>query len=373
MIYTVFTRPSDPSRQWHADLLESSWQRAQQPGELVRLTPTAAGGSAPAHDKATVVPTLAWNPHPYTGDQYEGYDMPASLLEWLFRTGVEGTVLILDSRSILTKAITDEVEPGTAVATPWPEFPSGEGPFGLAMSYKFVECYCVNRTLALAPVQPPLLMHSSDLRKIAPRWAELTALIRADGQDTHGKPADADRLAYCIAAAEYRVRHDARALGTDTSDESTDAPVIGYRRPVESPRGEIVWDDHTYEPWSEVYPEKAAPGAGRVLLSHLNEMATRIQSGADLAAKRPLRKGGVREARVLDETQLEVPGYRDFVTLNASAAAIWDLCDGERNLAGIVEELERRFDAPTETLRDAVRSTARELVAAGAIELEESV
>ena len=56
---------------------------------------------------------------------------------------------------------------------------------------------------------------------------------------------------------------------------------------------------------------------------------------------------------------------------NSSAAAIWELCDGNHSLAQIVAELERRFDAPREVLHQSVRSTAIELVAAGALELEE--
>ena len=40
-------------------------------------------------------------------------------------------------------------------------------------------------------------------------------------------------------------------------------------------------------------------------------------------------------------------------------------------MAEIVAELERRFDAPRETLSAAVESTTRELESAGALELED--
>jgi len=371
MIYTVFTLPAEPTLQWHADLLEYSWQRVRQPGELVRLTPTLPDQSLPAHGKARVVATMSWNPHPYTDDTYEGYDAPMAVLEWLFANKIEGTILLLEPRSILRSPVSEEVVPGSALAAPWSDLPTGEGPFGLASHLQFLECYCVNRTLKVAPVRMPLLVHSSDLRKIAPRWGELTAIIRAEGKDLHGKLRYADRLAYTIAAAEYRLVHAHHSLCSGTADEKVDAPIIDYSRPIEASSGEIVWDERVYEPWNTVFPEKARPGVGRDFLARLNELATRTQSGADLASKRPQRCGGVREARLLDEMRLEIPGCTEFVTLNSSAAAIWELCDGTRNLAEVVGELERRFDAPRDALRNAVRSTTIELAAAGALELEE--
>jgi len=371
VIFTVFAAPADPSLQWRAQLLEYSWQRAHQPGELVRLTPTPPGSSAPAHSKAVVKQTLAWNPHPYTNDEYAGYDTPSAVMEWLFRDRVEGSVLLLGLNSVLHSAVTEEVSPGKVLAAAWPDMPTGEGPFGLAMNLKFLKCYCVNRELALAPVQLPILIHTSDLRKIAPRWAELTAIIRSEGRDTHGALGCADRIAYALAAAEYRLLHAHSDLRNGTDDETGSAPVTDYSRAVESARGEIVWDEQVYEPWSAVYPEKAKPGRGRDFLALLNEYATRRQSGADLAAKRPLRRSGVRESRVLEDMHLEVPGYTEFVTLNSSAASIWELCDGRRTLAQIVAELGQLFDAPRETLQTAVESTAAELVAAGALEVED--
>jgi len=372
MIFTVFTAAANPINQWRAELLEYSWRRLRQPGELVRLTPLPPGQIAPAHLAAQVVETLAWNPHPYTDDEYAGYEVPTAVQEWLFRERVEGTVLLLGPNSILQKAVTEEVRPGKVLATPWPELPSGEGgPFGLKAELKFLECFCVNRDLPLAPACLPLLIHTSDLRKIAARWAELTAIIRAEYVGPEGRFADADRLAYAIAAAEYRVDHDLTDLGVGTDAKRSEAVVIEFGQPIESPRGEIVWDDRVYEPWNDVYPEKARPGAGRDFLALLNELATRRQSGADMAVTRPSRCSGVRQARVLDELHLEIPGLPDPVVLNHSAAAIWELCDGKRTVAEIVAELERRFDVPHETLSAAVESTTRELKSTGALELED--
>jgi hypothetical protein len=373
MIFTVFTAGCEPAGDWRAQLLEYSWRRLRQPGELIRLTPTRAGQEQPRHRAARVVATSSWNPHPYTNDFYAGYETAAAALEWLFRERIDGTILLLGPRQVLQHSVVEEVRPGQARANPWPDLPRGDGPFGLSADLRFLECYCVNRELPLAPVRLPLVIHSTDLRKIAARWSELTAIMRAEHQGVHGKLADADRIAYAIAAAEYRLQHQVAELATDTDGPSGDVPVIDYVRPIESPRGEIIWDEQVYQPWADVFPERARPGAGRDFLALLNEMVTRLQSRADLGLTRPLRRPGVREARIVDDLHLEVPGAADPILLNHSAAAIWELCDGTRTLAQIAGELAQRFEAPHEALNAAVESTTRELENAGALELEDLI
>jgi hypothetical protein len=90
-----------------------------------------------------------------------------------------------------------------------------------------------------------------------------------------------------------------------------------------------------------------------------------------MSAIRPARRPGVREARILEDLHLEIPDSPDPVCLNASAARIWELCDGKRTLAEIVGELERNFDVPRKTLSAAVESTTKELESVGALELED--
>ena len=184
-------------------------------------------------------------------------------------------------------------------------------------------------------------------------------------------PDDADLIAYAIAAAEYRLHHETAEIELGTGESSADAPLIDYRQPVESKRGEIVWDERVYEPWTEVHPEKARAGVGRDFLALLNELVSRRESGSDMEVTRPLRRPGVREARILEDLHLEVPGTKDPVTLNHSAAAIWELCDGTNTLGQIVGALERRFEVERDTLRAAVESTTKELEDAGALELED--
>jgi uncharacterized protein len=71
-------------------------------------------------------------------------------------------------------------------------------------------------------------------------------------------------------------------------------------------------------------------------------------------------------ARELPESRERVvydPATHAVAVLNATAALILDLCDGERDVAGILAELERRYAAPRERLRADLAATLTDLVA----------
>jgi hypothetical protein len=372
MIFTVFSGAADEAAQWHAELLEYAWGRVKQPGELVRLAAVGPHQALPRHRFARVVGTLRWSPHPYTGDVYAPYDTAAALLEWLFMERIEGTVLLLDTHCLFRAAVAQEVGPGEARATAWPGLPhTGQGPFGLGPHFAFLERYCVNRTLELPRVMLPLLIHSSDLRKIAARWLELMSIIRVetahgsqDGRDA------ADQVAYAVAAAEAGIPHAVADLAVDTAARDSAAPILDYRRPIESARGEVVWDARRYRSWDRVDPDAAAPGTGRDVLTVLEEFIARRAAGGELAFLRPRRRTGVRVGRVLDQTVLEVPGRADTLSLNSSAAAIWELCDGARGLADLTRELASRFQIAPEAMRADVQSVIERLESVGALDLE---
>lgn len=327
MIFTVFCTTADPQAQWQAELLEYSWGRARQPGELVRLVATAPGAALPRHRLARVVPTLSWSPHPFNRDRYPPYDTAASVLEWLFTERVDGTVLLLGESSIFRSPIAREAERGTAHAMAWPGLPRGDGPFGLGPGFRFLDACCVDRSLALAAVKLPLLIHSSDLRRLAARWLEMMSIIRVETNvDARGPRDDADAIAYAIAAAEAGVAHTVVdfAIGTDASNGAE--PIVA-------------------------------------------EFAARRAEGGDLAFLRPCPHPSVREGRILGQLFLEIPGRSDTLTLNASGAAIWGLCDGVRSLAEVNRDLEARFAMPAGSLRSDVAAAIERLEGIGALRL----
>lgn len=55
------------------------------------------------------------------------------------------------------------------------------------------------------------------------------------------------------------------------------------------------------------------------------------------------------------------PATHEVAVLNRTAAWIFDLCDGERTVAGILEALQERYDAPEEALRRDLESTLADL------------
>ena len=378
MIHTVFCASATDALQWQSELLEFSWRSVRQPGELVRLVASDPGGALPQHRLAHVVPTIRWSPHPYTGDRYAGYQQSASLLDWLFEEGVDGTILLVEPDCVFRAPVEVEVEPGHAVASPWDGLPRVDlTPFALGPDYQFLERFCVNRSLLPAAVTLPLLVHSRDLRRIAPRWLELTGIIR---EELRGKPidaSDADRIAYAVAAAEAEVEHEVRnfvlATGSGDGDAERHAPILSYAEPIESQDGQVVFDKRSYRPWQMPETHSAAAPGGRELLALLANFAGRREQGGDLAVLRPVRRAGVREARVLDQMVLDVPSRADSLSLNPSASAIWQLCDGHRSLYDIACELEARFDVPAGGLHADVEATAEFLEKTGSLELDMAV
>jgi hypothetical protein len=369
VIYTVFCTSAGATLQWQSELLEYSWGAVRQPGELVRLVATPPGAPAPRHRLARVVETLCWAPHPYTGDRYPPYDRPASLLQWLFEERIDGTILLVEPGCVFRSPVGTEARRGRATATAWPGLPRGEGPFRLGPGFGFLERFCVDRSLELPAVTLPLLIHASDLRRIAPRWLELASIIREETAGSEqGSLQDADRIAYAIAAAETGVRHTAAEMSVGTDAPESAASILDARQPISLADG-TAWNPGAYTSWDPVHPELAPPGTGREFLGLLAAYIERRGQGIELAFLRPCRHKGVREGRILGSLFLEIPGRSDTVSLNASGAAIWACCDGNRSLAEINRELEARFQMPPGSLRADVQAVIQRLEAIGALRL----
>ncbi|HEY4184861.1 MAG TPA: PqqD family protein [Polyangia bacterium] len=377
MIHTIFcSAASQAERPWQTELLGYSWGRARQPGELVHLAARGAE-TARCHPQARIMETRSWSPHPYTGDVYPPYQKAAALMEWLFVDGNEGTVLLLEPTSVFRAPLSNEVRPGQARAAPWRDLPRGDGPFGLGPGFEFLSAFCVDRALELPAVRLPLLIHSSELRKLAPRWLELMSIIRAEtaGQP-HGPRPDADELAYVIAAAEAGIPHAIADLGASTGRAEaleappSGAPILDYRRSIRALDGTVAWDAGSYRDGTPVQPEAVTPGLEREFLRLFADLLERRAQGLELSQLRPHRQQGVREGKILGSMFLEIPGREDTVSLNSSGAAIWEICDGTRSLAEINRELETRFEMPPGSLRPDVEVVIKRLEGIGALRLE---
>lgn len=64
-----------------------------------------------------------------------------------------------------------------------------------------------------------------------------------------------------------------------------------------------------------------------------------------------------------------MPGQEIGVSLNRSARAIWELCDGRRTLAEISQELGRDLGCPGDELLDDVEAAVRQLSELSLVEM----
>lgn len=73
-----------------------------------------------------------------------------------------------------------------------------------------------------------------------------------------------------------------------------------------------------------------------------------------------------------EEVLLHVPGSPSAHSLNASARAIWALCDGQRSIDAIAGDLTLRFEVPPGESLAAVRDVVGRLADLGLVELSDA-
>lgn len=354
MFYTVFSTNDNPYMQWQSDLLEYSWKRVGQEGELIRLVATDKPQNLPTQKHARCVATQLWDVHPETGDAYPIYNKPASLLEWVFRERPEGTVLLLDPDCIFRKPVERRVAPGFPASQAWVNFstqnPGAKNPFGIGAAFSFLADHCLKTDIRIDPVMIPTLVHTRDLRKICARWLELCGIIRDKYRNAAGVPIwEADMYAYLAACAEYDLQHEPISLGVCTNwgpDDAPDAPLIHYCQPILGKDGVEQFNKYHYKPWALVdSPAEPLHWYGAELISIVNSYiydltgTVRPLSRSDV----PVWTNGVMEGRVLGEMLLEQPADGSSMWMNVSGIAVWNLCDGSHSIGEIAERLSEEY------------------------------
>ena len=79
------------------------------------------------------------------------------------------------------------------------------------------------------------------------------------------------------------------------------------------------------------------------------------------ASDRPRRDPSVAWRVIQGEAVMVLPSTGKVHTLNAVGTRFWELVDGQRSLADIVEQLEEEFDAPADAIAADCRRFASEL------------
>jgi hypothetical protein len=355
LIYTVFSTTDSPSQQWQSEFLEYSWKRVGQPGELIRLVATEQR-TLPAHRYARAIATPSWQVHPTSRDDYAPYNKPAGLLYWLRTERPEGTVLLVDPDCVFLEPIHREVGVGFPVAQQWigVSYATDAAGFGLDRRFAFLEEQCVRPRIPAQLGMIPTLIHTRDLERIAARWLDMTALVRQEVTDYHGRRMwESDMFAYAIVTAEADLEHELTSLGVCTNwspEDAVDAPIIHYCQPIEDTAGEPIWSKHSYQPWARVAePERARHDYGRKLLTLVNRWVNG-RASTELEGARPRGRVGVREIRRPAGMVLCMPGSNREFSLNPAAERLWALCDGARTVNDIREQLKREFATGDGTL-----------------------
>ncbi len=266
-IYSVVCTDAHPGAQWQCELLEHSWRRAGQPGELIRLFAAEEHEPLPVQRHARVLRTQPANVHPESGDHYPPYNRLYSLQAWLEREQPRGTVVLLDCDFVFRAPIARPASPNEPAAQEWYAF------YLSAELRAIVEELAPGTADRVQPVTWPTRIHSEDLARLMPRWIERTGQLRARVGGW-----ESDMLAFAVASAELDIHYQLESLAAwiDWPEDFTaGASIIHYCRPVESEDGRRLWYKWDYAPWEplNVDPEEAKLDYCRELLTMLDEYA----------------------------------------------------------------------------------------------------
>lgn len=353
MLYTVTFFDPKAQHEWQADLLETSWKHARQEGVLVQLLQCSGSkGREVTKPRFAHRVTLGVSASRAPAS-HDPSALPAALLEWIYREDPQGSVLILPPDCVFRTAVKRRVAPGKAIAQSWPlsgmRKPVSKHPFGFPPGFSFLSKVSSRPLAETTPVRLPVLIHSDDLRRIAPRWLQLCNLICEHCRDSSGNPiATAADYAYLAASAEYGIAHEGARLLTSVAAPSDNelGPLLSYLEPLVSVTGETLFNKDA-EHQDPYLPKNLAPvnPAGYEFAAVFNACAdaNRATSGKPGLRHRPRWRSGVLEGRVMDELMLEIPSEERNLWLNATGKEIWLLCDGSRNIEDIRSEVSGRY------------------------------
>ena len=242
--YTVVCTDLSPYINWQCELLEYSWSRINQPGNIVRLVACEESKELPQHRFMDVIRCRPSSYHPTSNDHYPPYNRLFSLQEWLQDNDINGSILILDPDVIFQKPLKKCVDSGRPLAQHWIDF---------GISDAFTKSIRANSDVALDRLRPitwPAIIHSDDLRKMLPRWIEVTLGIR---DEIHRQ--ESDMFGFVVAAGELDIKFDLSmhtAFMPWTDEQVGDCPLIHYCQSVLSTDDTELWNKYRYTPWHRI-------------------------------------------------------------------------------------------------------------------------
>ena len=79
----------------------------------------------------------------------------------------------------------------------------------------------------------------------------------------------------------------------------------------------------------------------------------------------PIQVSGVLDYRLAEEMVVYDPVRSQAASLNGTARALWDLCDGSRSVHMLCDEIVKRFDVSHEEASSQVQSAVEQLCELG--------
>lgn len=267
MIYTVVCTDINDYVHWQCELLEYSWSRINQPGKLVRLVACEDDQALPTHRHAEVFRTRPSNVHPQSGDVYVCYNRLYSLQQWLEEEDIQGTILMVDSDVVFRSPIKAEAERGSPIAQPWLDYGvSAEFRAAIENGAPAVDVD------GLQPVTWPALIDAQDLRRLLPRWIDVTVEIREQIRRQ-----ESDMFGFLAAAQEMQLEFTPQtttAFMPWPDDQVANAPIIHYCQEVKDHADQPLWSKFSYQPWGRIENPASAQLPYCVdLLNLVNEFA----------------------------------------------------------------------------------------------------
>mmetsp|Transcript_53170 Transcript_53170/g.140548 ORF Transcript_53170/g.140548 Transcript_53170/m.140548 type:complete len:406 (-) Transcript_53170:1459-2676(-) len=170
--HTVYSVQASRYFEWQVRFMHHWFKEAQVPGRITRLL--SAGGP---DFLVGPIPTHVAPPNPVPVDAgYQPYNKPAAIMHWLENSKpTEDVVVIIDPDCMYVSPLEIIVDEGFPVAQR--AFFSFANTNDVPM--QIARRYCTGCTF-VDPIAVPVIIHRRDLIKIAPRWLQKTAQIRAE-------------------------------------------------------------------------------------------------------------------------------------------------------------------------------------------------
>lgn len=247
MIYCVVCTDTNKRVNWQFELLEYSWKRAGQPGELIRLVTSKSNSLLPRHRYAKTYHIEA-QPCFYLG--YKAFERLFALKEWIKQQCPFGTILVVDPDIVFLEPIVNEAIVGRPRAQHWLDF--------------------IPSSKQIQPITWPMLIHTADLEVLLPYWISHTAAIY---RATRRWESDMHALVSASSVVDLHFSLETIAAFVGWPEECVaDAPIIHYCQDILDKHGNILWSKRSYSPWAGVpQAEQAKLSYCRKMLNLLNE------------------------------------------------------------------------------------------------------